>query len=187
MFLSQVGEDLSKETDMDIMDEVNCTVNNLTEGVEDDAYVGTTPTAGTEVIKDLTGRDPGSQSKRLKDFLPTVIEAISDPVMGIFSKLQVRLNHSAEVIVGAQASISLLNSKMGDVLEDHTTILCTMGDITKNLISHGAVLNNLDLYSLMKEAAREAHILTVNIKNMWMMLWHRQCQQLPRLDICLRL
>ena len=69
---------------MDIMDEVNCTVNNLTEGVEDDAYVGTTPTAGTEVIKDLTGRDPGSQSKRLKDFLPTVIEAISDPVMGIF-------------------------------------------------------------------------------------------------------
>ena len=34
----------------------------------------------------------------------------------------------------------------------------------KKLVSHGVVLDNLDLYLLMKEA-REAHLLTVNIKN----------------------
>ena len=34
----------------------------------------------------------------------------------------------------------------------------------KKLVSHRALLNNLDLDSLMKEA-REAHLLTVNIKN----------------------
>ena len=33
----------------------------------------------------------------------------------------------------------------------------------KNLVSHGEVLDNLDLDLLMKEA-REAHLLTVNIK-----------------------
>ena len=33
----------------------------------------------------------------------------------------------------------------------------------KNLISHGAVLENLDLDLLMKEAM-EAHLLTVNIE-----------------------
>ena len=33
----------------------------------------------------------------------------------------------------------------------------------KNLVSHGSVLDNPELYSLMKEA-REAHLLTVNIK-----------------------
>ena len=32
----------------------------------------------------------------------------------------------------------------------------------KKLVSHGAVLDNLDLDSLMKES-REAHILTMNI------------------------
>ena len=48
--LSQVGEDISKDTAMAIMDEANCTVNNLTEGVEEDAYVGTIPTAGTIVV-----------------------------------------------------------------------------------------------------------------------------------------
>ena len=34
----------------------------------------------------------------------------------------------------------------------------------KNLVSRGSVMNNIDLYLLMKEA-REAHLLTVNIKN----------------------
>ena len=38
------------------------------------------------------------------------------------SKLQLNLTHSAEVIVGDQVSISLLNSKMGDFPEYHTTI-----------------------------------------------------------------
>ena len=33
----------------------------------------------------------------------------------------------------------------------------------KKLVSHGAVLDNPDLDSIMKEA-REAHILTANIK-----------------------
>ena len=33
----------------------------------------------------------------------------------------------------------------------------------KNLISHGAVLDNFNIYALMKES-REAHLLTVNIK-----------------------
>ena len=41
----------------------------------------------------------------------------------------------------------------------------------KKLVSHGAVLDNLDLNLLMKEA-REAHLLTVNIKLLCMMLWH---------------
>ena len=38
-----------------------------------------------------------------------------------------------------------------------------MGDITKSLVSHGLVLDNLNLDSLMKEA-READLITVNIK-----------------------
>ena len=59
-----------------------------------------------------------------------------------------------------------------------------MGCIMKKLVSHGAVLDNLDLDLLMKEA-RESHISTVNIKIMWMMLWHRQRQQLPKLDLYL--
>ena len=83
--LSQVGEDLSNETAIAIMDEVNCTINNLAEGVEEAAYVGTIPTAGIEVIDELTGGDPGSPAKRLKNFVPPVIESISDPVMGIVS------------------------------------------------------------------------------------------------------
>ena len=52
---------------------------------------------------------------------------------------------------------------MGDLPQDHMTIWCAMGDIMKNLISHGAVLENLDLDLLMKEAM-EAHLLTVNIE-----------------------
>ena len=73
------------------------------------------------------------------------------------------MNQSAEVIVGDQASISLLNRNIEDVPEYHIEIWCAMGDIMKNLVSHGAVLDNLDLDSLMKEA-REAYLLTVNIK-----------------------
>ena len=38
-----------------------------------------------------------------------------------------------------------------------------MGDTMKKLFSHGAVLDNLDLDLLMKEA-REAHLLTMAIK-----------------------
>ena len=92
------------------------------------------------------------------------METISDPVVSRFIvKLQVHLNYSAEVIVGDQASISLLNSKIGDVPEDYTTIWYALGDIMKKLVSHGAVLDNLCLDFLMKEA-REAHLLNVNIK-----------------------
>ena len=122
---------------MDIMDGVNLTANASMEGVEEAAYVGKIATAGMEVIDNLTGWDLGSPAKRLKTFVPKCIETISDPVMEKFiSKLQVYLNHSAEVIVGAQASISVLNRKIVDVLEYHTTIWCAMGDITKKLIAH---------------------------------------------------
>ena len=38
-----------------------------------------------------------------------------------------------------------------------------MGDITKKLILHGAVLENLDVEALMKES-REAHLMTASIK-----------------------
>ena len=68
------------------------------------------------------------------------------------SELQSYLTHSAEVILGYQASIFLLNSNMGDVPEDNTTIWVAMGDITKKFISHGAVLEKLDADTLMKEA-----------------------------------
>ena len=135
----------------------------------------------------MTSADPGFLDKRMKTFVTSDMETISDPVISRFiTKLQVHLNHSAEFIVDAQASISLLNSNIGDVPEYHTTIWCAMGEIMKKLVSHGAVMNNLDLDSLMKEA-REAHLLTVNIKILWMMLWHRQRQQLPNLDLSLRL
>ena len=51
------------------------------------------------------------------------METISDPIIsGFIAKLQVHLNHSSEVIVGAQLRIFLLNSKIGAVPEDHTTI-----------------------------------------------------------------
>ena len=73
------------------------------------------------------------------------------------------MNHSAEIIVGDQARISLLNSNIGDMPEDHTTIWCAMGDTMKKLFSHGAVLDNLDLDLLMKEA-RVAHLLELNTK-----------------------
>ena len=52
---------------------------------------------------------------------------------------------------------------MGYVPEDQTTIWVAMGDIMKKLISHGAVMKNLDVDALMKEA-REAHLLTASIK-----------------------
>ena len=92
------------------------------------------------------------------------METVSDSVIvNVTSELQVHLNHSAEVIVGAQASISLLNSKIVDVPEYHTTTWCMMGDIMKKLMSHESVIENIYLDSLMKEA-REAHLLTVNIK-----------------------
>ena len=96
--------------------------------------------------------------------MPTGIETISDPGMENFiCKLQVHLKHSAEVIVGAQAGIYLLNIEMGDVTENNMKIWCAMGDTTKKLISHGAVLYNLDLDFRMKEYS-EAHLLNVNIK-----------------------
>ena len=47
---------------------------------------------------------------------------------------------------------------MGDVPEYNTTIWCAMVDITIKVISHGSVLNNIDLDLLIKEA-REAHLL----------------------------
>ena len=99
---------------MDIMDKVNRTKNTSTEGVEENDYVGTIPTSGMEVIGELTGGDPGSPAKRLKNYVPPYMMTISDPVISSFiTKLQVHLNHSAEVIVGAQAIIFLLNSKIG--------------------------------------------------------------------------
>ena len=49
-FLSQVGEEMSKDNDMAIMEEVKRTMNTSTEEVEEDAYFRTTPRAGTEVI-----------------------------------------------------------------------------------------------------------------------------------------
>ena len=114
-FLSQVGEDLPKYTDIDIMDKLNRTKNTSTEGVDEAAYVGTIPTSGTEVIDKLTGGYPGSPSpaKRMKTFVPPDMETISYPVLARFiTNLWVNLNHSAEVIVGDQASISILNSKI---------------------------------------------------------------------------
>ena len=62
-------------------------------------------------------------SEETQNNLPPFIQTIADPVMADFiSKLQLHLTHSAEVIVGDQVSISLLNSKMGDFPEYHTTI-----------------------------------------------------------------
>ena len=169
-FLSQVGEDLSKYTSTAIMNKVNHTANNSTEVVEEAAYGRTISTSGTEVIDQFTGADLGSPCKRLKIFVPPDMETISDSVISRFiTKIQVHFNHIAEVIVGDQASISLLNINVGDVPEDHTSIWCAMGDIMNKLVSHGAVMDNIDLDSLMKEA-RDAHLLTVNIKLLWMML-----------------
>ena len=91
---------------MAIIEEVNHTVNTSTEGVEEAAYSGTTPKSGTGVMDKLTGAYPGSPAKRLKTFVPPDMETISDPVISKFiTKLQVHLNHSAEVIVGAQACV----------------------------------------------------------------------------------
>ena len=132
------------------------------------AYGGTIrgeiPAARMEVIDKLTGGDPGSPSKRLKTFVLPGIETILDLSISKFiSKLQVHMNHSAEVIFGSQYSISLLNSNIVDLTEDHTTIWCAIRNIMKKFISHGTVTENIDLDLLMKDA-REAHLLTVNIK-----------------------
>ena len=60
------------------------------------------------------------------------METISDPVISRFiTKIQVHMNQTAKVVVGDQASISLLNSNIGDVPEDHTIIWCAMVDIMK--------------------------------------------------------
>ena len=59
-FLSQVLEYLSKDIDMAIMEKVNHTKTTSTEGVEEDTYIGTIPTAGTEVIDNMTGGYPSS-------------------------------------------------------------------------------------------------------------------------------
>ena len=69
-FISPVGEDLSNNTAMDIMDKVNCITNNSTEYFEEAAYVGKIATSGTEVIDKLACRYPGSSEKRLKTFVP---------------------------------------------------------------------------------------------------------------------
>ena len=72
------------------------------------------PTSATDVIDELTSTDPGSTDKRLKKFVLPDMETISDPLLSRFiTKIQVHLNHIAEVIVGDQASISLLSSKIG--------------------------------------------------------------------------
>ena len=60
---------------------MNCTANTSTEGFEEADYVGIIPTAGTEVIDELTGGVPGSPANRLKTFLTPDIETISDPVI----------------------------------------------------------------------------------------------------------
>ena len=99
---------------------------------------------GTEVIYELTGREPGSPAKWLKNSFTPGIETISDPVIVNFiSKLHVHMNQITEVIVGSQVSIYLLNIKIGYVPEDYSTIWRAMGDITKKLISHGSVLDNI--------------------------------------------
>ena len=49
-FLSQVGEDLSKDTAMVITEKVNRTANTSAGGVEEAAYVRKIPESGTEVI-----------------------------------------------------------------------------------------------------------------------------------------
>ena len=72
-------------------------------------------------------------SEETQNNLPPFIQTIADPVMADFiSKLQLNLTHSAEVIVGSQAGIYVLNSNMGDVPEYHTTIWVAMRDIMKN-------------------------------------------------------
>ena len=50
VFLSQVGEDLYNYTAVSIMEEVNLAANTSTGVVEEAAYVGTIPTAGTDFI-----------------------------------------------------------------------------------------------------------------------------------------
>ena len=108
---------------MSIIEEVNHTANTSMEGVEEAVYGKTIPTAGTEFIDKLTGAYPCSPDKRLKTFVHSDMETISDPVISRFiNKLHVYLNDSSEVIVAAQESISLLNSKIGDVPEYQTTI-----------------------------------------------------------------
>ena len=108
---------------MAIMDEVNRATDTSKYGVGEATYVGTIPTAGTKVIDELTGGELGSTAKRLKIFAAPGIEIISDPVMAKFiSKIQAHLNHIAQIIVGDQASISVLNSKIGDVPEYDKTI-----------------------------------------------------------------
>ena len=83
----------------------------------------------------MTSVDPGSTGKRLKTFVPTYMETISDPVISRFiTKIQVHLNHSAEVTFGYQASIYLLNRKIGDVPEDHKPIWCAIGEIMKDTV-----------------------------------------------------
>ena len=66
---------------MAIMEEVNRTANTSTGVVEEATCVGTIQAAGTEVIDDLIGVDPGSPDKRLKTFVPPDMETISDPVI----------------------------------------------------------------------------------------------------------
>ena len=75
-FLRKVGEDLSKDTAMDIMEGVNLNENTSTEGFEEADYVGKIPTAVTAVINELTGADPGSTAKGMKTFVTPDMETI---------------------------------------------------------------------------------------------------------------
>ena len=81
MFILHVGEDLSKDTAMAIMNEVNRTTNTSTDEFEEAAYVGTLSKDGTKVMDELSCGDIGSPSKRLKTVAPPEIETIADTVM----------------------------------------------------------------------------------------------------------
>ena len=59
-FISQVGDDLSKDTATTIMDEVNQNANNSTERFDEAAYVKPISTTGKEVIDKLVCGYKGS-------------------------------------------------------------------------------------------------------------------------------
>ena len=73
-FLSQVVEYLSKDIAIAIMDKVNQTKNTSTEGVEEATYIRKTPTAGTEVIDNMTGGYPSSPKSGLKPLCLQVLK-----------------------------------------------------------------------------------------------------------------
>ena len=60
-FLSQVGEDISKDTSMDIMEKVNRTANTYTEVFDEASYIVTIAKTVTEVIYVLVCEYSGFQ------------------------------------------------------------------------------------------------------------------------------